>query len=126
MRAVARARRRPTSPREYAAPTGSRPRVDFGQTVYPFFSNAQLDQPSSHGDFDGAQLHFWSGTASQDLGESNPISFRWDWGNPGDPYEIGDTIGARVIATVPVPERATAPFLLAGLAALAALRRRTA
>ena len=98
--------------------------VGIGETTYPYFSNVVFDQSSSYGEFGGAELHFWSDTATQDFAESNPISFRWDWGNPGDPYQIGDTIGIRVIATVPVPEPAAGSLVIAGLAALAAHRRR--
>jgi hypothetical protein len=91
--------------------------VGVGSTTYPYFTNVVFDQSSNYGDFGGAELHFSSTTNTQGIGESNQISFRWDWGNPLDAYAIGDTIGIRLIATT-VPEPAATALLLAGVAGL--------
>jgi hypothetical protein len=96
--------------------------LEVGNGVtYPFFTNTVFDQSSDYGDFDGAELHFWSDVETQLPGESNEIAFRWDWGNPGDPYEVGESIGIRLIATVPEPSAAL--LAVAGLGA-SALRAR--
>ncbi len=84
--------------------------VGSGSATYPYFTNVVFDQSSTYGDFGGAELHFSSATVTQGIGQSNQIGFRWDWGNPLDPYAIGDTIGIRVVATT-VPEPATSALL---------------
>jgi hypothetical protein len=90
--------------------------------TYPYFTNTRFDQSSDYGDFGGAELHFWSDVATQQPGQSNQIAFRWDWGNPGDPYPVGDSIGIRLIATVPEPSAAL--LAAAGLGALLGLAAR--
>jgi PEP-CTERM motif len=97
--------------------------VGTGTATYPYFSNVVFDQSSTYGQYGGAELHFWSSTTTQGVAASNQISFRWDWGNPGDLYAIGDTIGVRLIATVPEP--GTSALLGAGIGGLGWLAARS-
>jgi len=84
------------------------------------FGNTIFDQSSPFG---GTEIDFSASAGGQDPGEVNTIWLRWDWGNPGDRYEVGDSIGIRQIATA-VPEPGVASLLGLALGALALGRRR--
>lgn len=82
------------------------------------YGNELFDETSS----EGTRIDFWSEGDGQAPDATNTIWLRWDWGNPLDRYEVGESIGIRQLATV-VPEPGTASLIGLALGALA-LRRR--
>lgn len=97
--------------------------VGIGATTFPYFENTLFDQQTNYGYNGGSELNFWSDTLRQLPGQTNEISLRWDWGNPLDPYSVGNTIGIRQVATV-VPIPATFPLFLSALGMMNLIRLR--
>jgi hypothetical protein len=98
--------------------------VGGGSTTYPYFGDSLFDKQTSYGYASGSEIHFWSDTLSQLPGQTNEISLRWDWGNPGDRYHVGDTIGIRQVASPVVPIPAALPLFLSALGMLGLIRLR--
>ena len=65
-----------------------------------YFGNDFFDMSSTYGYLGGTEIDFWSQTKALQPGQTINIWLRWDWGNPLDRYEVGETICIRQIATI--------------------------
>ena len=84
------------------------------------YGNSIFDQTTVN-PFQG-KYDFWSNTAVQNPGQTNNLWFRWDWGNPLEPYPVGYTIGVRQVATTVIPIPGAIWLLGSALLGLAGLK----
>ena len=109
--------------------------LDFASNALTVTFNTTLTNPTwVNSSFNGLQISLLSGAAftgfSHTGGSISPFGTSFDGGNlfiswPGVSYVDGSTMSFDV-AVAPVPLPATLPFLAAGMAGLAVLRRRRA